>query len=142
MPSLSNLIPKNIILPDDIYIHIMKLYFTKYVIPECLEYTEYLGDRIDVYRNEYEWPSTYSCSSKILNNMYNVITEEKLWPFFAKEEPPYHFGYSFWDEIRIMRISQHPTIMRDLHSSSSLNWCFRIMQYIAINGWNSILKKN
>ena len=138
MPTLTSLIPKNIIIPDDIYMYITKLYFSKYVLAECVEYVECIRERLDVYRNECDWPSHYDIFRIDLNSMYNAITEENLWSFLAKEDPPNHLGYSFWDQLRMNRISNHPDVIKCEHSGASFHWCFSVMKYIAVNGWNSI----
>lgn len=140
MPSLTSLIPKNIIIPDDIYMYIIKVYFNKHIIPELIEYTDCIRDRVDVYRNEREWPLEYDDNRRKLNNMYNAITDEKLWTYLSKEDPPYHLGYSFWDEIMINRISNHPLVLSDKHSNVTFFRCLNIMQRIAIYGWNCIVK--
>lgn len=136
MPTLTTLIPKNIIVPDDIYMYIIKLYFNKYVIPECIEYVECHRNRLDVFRNEWEWPSKYELYKEQLNDMYNAITSEELWPFFAREDSFYYS--SVWDEMRLHRILQNPLVKKYM-SRNDFYKCIKILRSIAMSGWNSIL---
>lgn len=138
MPTLTSLIPKNIIIPDDIYMYIIKLYFNKYVIPECIEYVECRKDRLEVFRNEWEWPSKYEPHQEQLNDMYNAITDEKLWPFFGREDS-FHYC-SIWDEMRMQRILEHPLVSKYTFRNVEFYWCIKILRSIAMNGWSSILE--
>lgn len=65
-------------------------------------------------------------------NMYNAITELKLWDFMKRDPPP-NLGYSFWNTPEIRLISN--AVDQDGHSGASFSICMRKMQYIAKHGW-------
>lgn len=75
----------------------------------------------------------------MLYNMHRTITDLQLWDKFIKNPPFDNKGFMFSTNDWIIQITKHPYIQEDLHSGGSFSYCMRMMEYIALNGWENFV---
>lgn len=72
-------------------------------------------------------------TKRSLEDAWDAVTKLDLWNFFKNERPPENKGYMFWDAPELVQL--HP-ILNVSHSNASFGCTLRIIQNIAIKGWN------
>ena len=83
-----------------------------------------------------DW-SNFDCIY-MLSHMMQAINEMELWSEIKKEPDP--GGFTFSDREHVTRVGEHPLVQEDGHSGSSFGLCMRIMQEIAIKGWDQFVQ--
>lgn len=75
-----------------------------------------------------------------LHVMHTAITKLGLWKEFAKD--PGEHGFMFSTDKHVMTLMKDPEVVNCGHSGVTAGYAMRIMQYIAIYGWDKFLKTN
>lgn len=73
---------------------------------------------------------------KMLGNMYDAITELKLWDWLRTFSPKANEGFMWSPALEISQIGNHPKVDADGHTGATFAWCMRHMDTIAKKGWN------
>lgn len=68
-----------------------------------------------------------------LHVMHTAITRLGLWKEFAKD--PDEGGFMFSMDSHVIKLSEDPEVDKCGHSAATAGFAMRIMQSIAINGW-------
>jgi hypothetical protein len=76
-------------------------------------------------------------TKRSLEDAWDAVTKLDLWDFFKNQKPPVNKGYMFWDAPELNQL--HP-ILNVSHSNASFGCTLRIIQNIAINGWEKWVK--
>lgn len=74
-------------------------------------------------------------SQEMLTDAYKAITKLELWE--TMKEDPGDGGFMYSDHEFIKKISS--AMEYDGHSGSSFGWTMRIMQRLALDGWDTFL---
>lgn len=121
-------------LPEDIIIYIYKIYHKTYLFPELINYyKDPCKRRFDI--NEFD--DLFECKDtmKQVYSMYISIHDMNLW------NKVYHDNDINVDLDIIYKILLHSQIKNKGHSSYSILNCYKHMQYLKINGWDSYVQK-
>lgn len=65
-------------------------------------------------------------SRRMLTNGYNAAIKLEMQDFFKNESPPDGYGYMFWNNDQLRKLSQF--LESDGHSGSSFAWVCRNLQ--------------
>ena len=74
-----------------------------------------------------------SFTKRSLEDAWDAVTKLNLWLFFKNQIPPVNKGYMFWDAPELNQL--HP-ILNVSHTNASFGCTLKIIQNIAINGWD------
>lgn len=76
-----------------------------------------------------------------VQNMYIAAVENGLMEWFRTEKPPADKGYMLWNVANIRKLMSHPLVNADGHSGYTAAYCCRMIQAIATDGWDHVVKQ-
>ena len=91
-------------------------------------------------KNDWRYVGVYGTDFRDeLIMMAQTVDKLNLWDWFRNERPPENSGYCYWNHANVDLIMNN--LPQDNHSGVTFAYAMRVMQTIAINGfdyWNNL----